>query len=624
MNVATASPALARSRRRLLTALFASTGALSSKASGLDPALARRQPGDTGVREQSLPLSPAALSFPPAAVRWLTRCTFGYTPQELAAFNTLGGSDDVRWQAWVDKQLDPATIDDSDCDTRIANAGYVTLNKSGAQLWADHHSVTNDYYLRMLPITEAECATILRQNRSQRQLYEVMVDFWHDHFSVYGRDYDGGPMFPAFDRDAIRPYGKALGNFRDMLQAVGESASMMYMLDLYANESGQPNENYARELMELHTLGAENYGGIVQNPDSYANMEILGHYTDWEGEEQRLKYVDDDVYDAARAMTGWTISGTRWPYDPIAGVPLGEFAYDNSRHDQLTKHILARYMTGYQQQADGTFLYDMLAQHPGTAQHVARKICRRFVGDAPPTALVQQAADVFHANWEAPDQITQVLRVILDSDAFKSSWGTKMKRPALAAVSALRACGAEFTPLPDNTSTYTPTEEFMGRLQATGHRLFNWPAPNGYPDDQVTWSSTGTLGMTLRMLPRLLDMHQVESYNNANPFLIDIHGKTLTVFPDAATRTAANLMDYWCQRILGYQPASVHTLAVDFLRQNTAANTPQDLVTDSTDGGGNPQHVGTWNLNDLWKHYTIARLRTAVGLILCSPEFLRR
>jgi uncharacterized protein (DUF1800 family) len=618
MAAAPANAAFIATRRRLFGALVASAGA-----SITDPALALRRPGRSGVREDDLPQSPAALTFPPAPVRWLTRCTFGYMTADLVAFNALGANDDARWQAWMDRQLDPGVIADSGCDARITSAAFTTLGKTANQLWTDHHAVTDDYRLRMLPIAEAECATLIRQTYSQRQLYEVMVDFWHDHFSVFGWDYDGGPMFPAFDRDAVRPYAFALGNFRQMLQAVGESASMMYMLDLYANQAGQPNENYARELMELHTLGAENYGGIVQNPDSFANMELLGHFTAWDGEEERLKYVDDDVYEAARALTGWTISGTRWPYDPINGVPLGEFAYDNSTHDQGVKRVLARYFAAGGGQNDGTTLFDMLAQHPGTAHYVAGKLCRRFVGDNVPAALVQQAADVFHQEWQAPDQIAQVLRVILQSDAFKTGWGTKMKRPALSAVSALRATGADFTPVPDNSATYTPTEEFIGRLQAAGQRLFYWPAPNGYPDNQVTWSSTGPLGMTLKLLPRLLEMHQGESYDNTRPFLIDIQTQTLAAFPNAAERTAANLIGYWCDRILGYRPPATLAVAIDMLRQNAAATDPLDIVTDSDDDG-QPNHVGVWNLNDLSRHYTIARLRTAIGLILCSPEFLRR
>ncbi len=615
MAAAPASAAFVASRRRLFSALLSSAGAFET-----DPGLAMRRPGRNGLRNDELPQGPAALSFPPAPVRWLTRCTFGYTIQEHVDFNALGASDDARWTAWVNRQLAPASINDAAADARIASAGFTTLNKSPNQLWNDHHSVTNNYFQRMLPVYETECATLIRQTYSARQLQEVMVDFWHDHFSVFGWDYDGGPMFPAFDRLAIRP--QVFGNFRTMLQAVGESASMMYMLDLYSSEASHPNENYARELFELHTMGAEAYGGIVQNPDSFNNMNLLGHYTAPDGEEERLKYVDDDIYEAARALTGWTISGANWPYTAINGIPLGQFAYDSGTHDQGVKRILARYFAASQGQLDGTGLFDMLARHPATARHVATKICRRFVGSAPSTALIDSTASVFQQAWQASDQIAQVLAVILQSAEFRNGWGNAMKRPALSAVSALRATGADFTPKPDNTSTYTPTEEFLGRIQAAGHRLFYWPAPNGYPDDPVAWSSTGTLGMTLKMLPRLLDMHQTESYNNAYPFLIDIHAQTLAAFT-STQRTAANIIGYWCDRILGYRPEPTHTVAVDFLRQNAAATAALDLVTDGTDNG-HAAHTGTWNLNDLSRHYTIARLRTAVGLILCSPEFLRR
>lgn len=620
MTTATAEGAFLAPRRKLLAGLFASTVPVAA-----DPATARRRPGRSGLRDPDLPLSPAALTFPPAPVRWLTRCTFGFSTAELAAFNALGANDDARWQAWIDRQLDPGTIDDSACDARIAGAGFTTLEKTAHELWLDREVPLIPYALRMLPIAESECATLIRQTYSQRQLYEVMVDFWHDHFSVFGWDYEGGPMFPAFDRDAIRPVGHALGNFRTMLQAVGESASMMFMLDLYANTAGGPNENYARELMELHTLGAENYAGIVVDPDNLANMELLGHFTAWDGIEERLKYVDDDVYEAAHALTGWTISGANWPYTPVNGVPLGEFAYDATGHDTGPKHVLARYFAPYQGQLDGLLLYDMLAQHPGTAHHIAGKLCRRFVGDAASESLVQAAAEVFHAAWQAPDQIAQVMRMILASDEFKASWGTKMKRPGLSAVSALRATAADFTPKPDYpNSGWTTSEEFLYRLQAAGHRPFYWPAPNGYPDDQVTWSSTGTLGMTLRLLPRLLEMHQGTSGNYTLPFLCDVHAQTLAAFADPATHSADNLMGYWCDRILGYRPEPLRGVVVDFLRQNAAAGDALDIVSDSDDDNGNPTHLGVWDANNLSNHYTIARLRTAIALILCSPEFLRR
>lgn len=615
MGMAIASGSFVASRRRLFSALFASAGVST------DPALAMRRPGRTGMRDVPAPASPDSSTFPPDAVRWLTRATFGYTTSDFFAFAALGATDDARWQAWLARQLAPATIDDSACESRIASAAFVTLTKTPNELWTQYHSVTDNYSLRLLPMAETECATLIRQTYSQKQLYELMVDFWHDHFSVFGWDYDGGPMFVAMDRDAVRP--NVLGNFRTMLQAVGESASMMYMLDLYASQAGHPNENYARELMELHTLGAENYAGIIRNPDSIANMELLGHYTAWDGTEQRLKYVDDDVYEAARALTGWTVSGANWPYDPIDGVPLGEFAYDDSNHDQAPKHILARYFDPYQGQGDGTLLFDMLAQHPGTAHYVAGKMCRRFVGDAPSAALVQSAASTFNQAWQAPDQIAQVLQVILQSNEFKNSWGTKMKRPAMAAVGTLRTLMADFTPKPDNTGTWTTTEEFVSRLQAAGHRLFYWPAPNGYPDVAAAWASTGTLGMTLKLLPRLLEMHQNQGYDNSQPFLADVQGQTLAAFANEADRTAANIIGYWCDRILGYRPEPTHGIALDFFRQNAAATDALDIVTDHyTDG--QPDRTGTWDANNLSQHYTIARLRTSIALILCSPEFLRR
>ena len=236
---------------------------------------------------------------------------------------------------------------------------------------------------------------------------------------------------------------------------------------------------------------------------------------------------------------------------------------------------------------------------------------------------MQSAAATFNQAWQAPDQIAQVLQVILQSDEFKNSWGTKMKRPAMAAVSTLRTLAADFTPKPDNTATWTTTEEFVSRLQQAGQRLFYWPAPNGYPDVAAAWASTGALGMTLKLLPRLLEMHQNQGYDNSQPFLADVQGQTLGTFANEADRTAANIIGYWCDRILGYRPEPTHGIALDFFRQNAAATDALDLITDHY-SDGLPDRTGTWDANDLSQHYTIARLRTSIALILCSPEFLRR
>lgn len=606
------APVLLASRRRLFGALLG-----TAADAPLDARLSLRRTGRDGYVDTTLPVEPDALTTPPPAVRWLTRATFGFSTPEHAAFIALGANDDARWTAWLNQQFDPASLADGACDNRIAGAGFATLGKTPAQLWADHHSVTSNYFMRMLPVAEAECATMIRRIYSRRQLFEATAEFWHDHFSVFGWDYDGGPMFPAFDRDAIRP--NVFGNFRTMLQATCESASMMYMLDLYTSYTGHPNENYARELFELHTLGAENYAGVVENADFDPSIPT---YTDWQGQTQRLRYVDDDVYEAARVLTGWTISQSSWETrdDPNPGT----FEYVHALHDAGIKRVLRRQFNAGGGQNDGTKLFDMLAQHPGTAHFVAGKLCRRFVGDDASATLVQQAADIFHAQWQAPNQIRQVLAFILQSAEFKNGWGNKMKRPANAALGALRALQADFTPVPDNTAAWTTSEEFLSRLQATGHRLFYWPAPNGYPDNQTAWSSTGTLGMTMKMLPSLLEMHQTRD-SISSPFLADVQAQTLAAF-NAADRTPANIIGYWCDRILGFRPAQTYTAALDFLRQEAAATAPLDLVTDAVDNGV-PQRTGTWHLNpanQLSQHYTIARLRVAIGLILCSPESLRR
>ena len=377
--------------------------------------------------------------------------------------------------------------------------------------------------------------------------------------------------------------------------------------------------------MELHTLGAENYAGIIRDPDNFANMDLLGHFTAWDGTEERLKYVDDDVYEAARALTGWTVSGSTWPYDPIDGAPLGTFAYDDTNHDQAPKHILARYLDPYQGQGDGTLLFDMLAQHPGTAHFVAGKLCRRFVGDSAVAALVQSVADSLHRNWQAPDQIAQAMQIVLQSTEFKHGWGTKMKRPAMAAVGALRALGADFTPKPDNTSTWTTTEEFISRLQAAGQRLFYWPAPNGYPDvmqalveHRRDGHDAEAAAAPARDAPGLgLRQHAAVPRRRAGADACRIpeHGRPhrgqhdgLLVRSHPRLPAGADAHD----RGRFHAPERRR----DAIRSTSSPTASNDH--------GQPNHTGNWDLNDLSQHYTIARLRTAIALILCSPEFLRR
>ena len=238
---------------------------------------------------------------------------------------------------------------------------------------------------------------------------------------------------------------------------------------------------------------------------------------------------------------------------------------------------------------------------------------------------MQSVADSLHANWQAPDQIAQAMQIILQSNEFKTGLGHEdeasgdgRRRRAARARRRLHAEARQH-------STWTSTEEFISRLQAAGHRLFYWPAPNGYPDVMQAWASTGTMGMTLKLLPRLLEMHQGSGYDNTQPFLADVQGQTLAAFPNADDRTAANL-DRLLVRSHPRLPAGAdaHDRGRFPAPERGGGRSARYRHRRAPTIRASRNHTGVWNLNDLSQHYTIARLRTAIALILCSPEFLRR
>lgn len=538
---------------------------------------------------------------PPAAVRWLTKATYGHTAADLMAFNALGANDNARWAAWLDQQLNPAGINDSACQTRINTANYVSLNKTVPQLWADHHE-SPDWSTRMLPQEEVECATVIRAIYSQRQLFERMVGFWHDHFNVYSADGDTGPMYVHYDRDVIRTH--ALGNFRTMLGAVARSPSMLFYLDNYDSRGANFNENYARELIELHTLGVENYYGANMSPWHVPCIASEEVHCD---PGMPAGFVDNDVYEAAAALTGWSLKNGYWEYPNDND---GTFVYRPEWHQHNNKLFLGLWMPANQPaMEDGEQVFDRLCQHPGTARHIAGKLCRRFVGDNPSQGLIDSVAADFANHRNDGNQIALMLRTILESTEFKATWGEGMRRPFESTMSALRALGAEFTPKPDDSDTWTVSEEFFGRLQQTGHRPFRWVPPNGYPDNIEAWSSSGSLGMTLRLLRHLPRLPQDRSSNP--PPLADIVGQTQAALPAIADRTASNIIAFWCQQILGWQPQPLTTTLTAFLQQDALASEPLDLSIDDWD-------------SSLKDHYVPSRLRTAVGMLLMNPHFLLR
>ncbi|MCK9488639.1 MAG: DUF1800 domain-containing protein [Xanthomonadales bacterium] len=574
------------------------------------PATPMRRPGKPPLlpAKSAAATSPAVaktdiqpMATPPSLLRWLNRASFGATPALLAELQALPGDDASRWQHWIDQQLAPQAIADPEVEARLTPSAHPTLFKSLQQLWQDHIVANPAWQIRMRPANESEHGKLIRAVYSRRQLFEVVVDFWHDHFSTYAGHGEGGPVFPHYDRDVIRVH--ALGNFRQMLGEVARATTMMYFLDLRSNRRDGPNENFARELVELHTLGAEHYAGVLRPDDP-----SLPIGTDHDGNAVRLLYVDEDVYSATRAFTGWTIRNGHWQFP---NENDGSYVFRPAWHDNYSKWFLNRFIQSYKGEDDGERVLDTLAAHPGTARHVCRKLCRRFVADEPPQSLVDSAAQVFGEHWQAPDQMARVIRHILLSTQFQQAFGDKSARPFQAIAHALRVLDADFTPQWDNSAAWTTSEQFTSYIQGTGHRPFHWAAPNGYPDHQNAWTSSGAMAMTWRMMAWLVGQRQI-SGDSASPYLADVVAQTQAAIVPAG-RSANAIVDYWLQRLYGYPlaPAQRATL-VDFMRQNAAADAPLDIDTEA------------WSNNNLSAWYSQSRLRYLVALMLCSPDFFRR
>jgi hypothetical protein len=351
----------------------------------------------------------------------LNRLTFGPRVEERARFSEIG------LQAYIEEQLAFDSIDDFDCE--ILLQPFKTIRMDANEI----EGVTNqlfDGYDRERPITELRQATLLRQIYSKRQLYELMVEFWSDHFNIF---IEKEPLFflkPVDDREVIRKH--ALGNFRDLVWASAHSPAMLVYLDNHVNDKSHPNENYARELMELHTLGVD--GGYTQN----------------------------DVMELARCLTGWTVKEHFW---------LGEFTFNKDIHDEGVKNVLGLAIQP-NGQSEAEQVIEHLVRHPSTARFIATKLTRRFIADDPPQAIVGKAAQTF---LDTNGDIKSVLRVILlDGLALAQP---KYKRPANFIASALRLT---------NSETDGALQDYLIRM---GQPYFGLPTPDGYPDASAPWQS---------------------------------------------------------------------------------------------------------------------------------------
>jgi uncharacterized protein (DUF1800 family) len=487
-----------------------------------------------GLAALASPLSatvPALPSTDQAIAHVLNRLTFGPRPGDVERLRREG------LELWIDRQLTPSRIDDSGMTERLSRLSTLGLDSQAlareihqparrerqraarspstapeasastpsgtdpstvlgtgpsASLRASRSEGNETIRRDRQIITDLSEAKILRAIYSERQLEELLVDFWFNHFNVFAAKGPTRVWIGEFEREAIRP--NVLGNFRTMLEAVAKSPAMLFYLDNWMNvrlrsvdsdratarqvqqarrrlppdsdpPSAKPparratglNENYARELLELHTLGVD--GG----------------------------YTQQDVVDVARAFTGWTLRFAEGQIQPRSGQDLRlgggrHFSFDPRLHGEGEKTVLGHTIKAGGGIEDGRQVLDILAAHPSTARFIAEKLARRFVSDEPPADLVKRAAATFTATR---GDLRETLRAIITSPQFfaPEAYRAKVKTPFEFVVSAFRASSTDVrVALP-----------IVRELRELGMPLYLCQPPTGYDDTAATWVSSGAL-----------------------------------------------------------------------------------------------------------------------------------
>jgi uncharacterized protein (DUF1800 family) len=525
-------------------------------------------------------------------VHALNRLGYGARPGDVEAVARLG------LDAWIDRQLHPETIADSGVTTRLASLRTVGLpssellsrydippgakreiqkrraelgeNASEEEMRQARQELIRKYAGGMegpprQVLEELQAAKLLRAVYSERQLDEVLVDFWLNHFNVFAGKGPEKFLLAEYEREAIRKH--AWGKFEDLLRATAESPAMLFYLDNWLSvdpgaiarlqqqrearmqgrafgfgrrRPGAPagaglaalpgqgrlrglNENYAREIMELHTLGVD--GG----------------------------YTQKDVTEVARCFTGWTIKGLRQEHP--------EFTFEARLHDPGDKTVLGHTLKGGGKDEAEKVIH-LLATHPSTARFVSYKLARHFVADEPPKVLVDRAAETFR---KTDGDIRSVVKTIVTSREFfaDESRGAKVKTPLEFVASAVRASGA----------SVEDARDLLRRLASMGMPLYEQQPPTGYKDTAEAWVSTSGL---LSRLNLALDLAA---------------GRVRGVSFDTGALTSEH-----------YGPALADALAARLLPGGLTASTRETL--DREIESSTPARVA--------------------GLILGSPEFQRR
>jgi uncharacterized protein (DUF1800 family) len=587
----------------------------------------------------------------------LSRLTFGARPGDVEKVRAMG------IDQWIDAQLRPEKIDDpfarkvagsysiyrmptpdivrdynalQQLQRKVARvAGKDSTDKRDArrEMLADDPKLAEIAQNAQQLTGQVQSVKLARAVASERQLDEVMVDFWLNHFSVFAGKGQVRLYLAQYDRDVIRP--NSLGKFRDLLGAVAKSPAMLFYLDNFqsAADSTQPtllarpgaargrggrpivgarpgrgqippavqerlkdatpeerarimqqlqqqakrglNENYARELMELHTLGVD--GG----------------------------YTQKDVQEVARALTGWGFNRQN-----------GEFVFNPRVHDAGEKTILGKRFPAGRGLEEGEEVLNMVARSPQTARFITTKLARHFVSDEPPKALVDRCASTFS---KTDGDIRETVRCVVTSPEFfsRSAYRAKVKTPFEVVASALRAIGAQ----PDTTPR---TSQVVARL---GQPIFGRQTPDGWPDRADAWMNTGAilnrinfgLSVAANQLPgaRLTSWAPYESVRTlARAQQVDTVVKYM-LGGKISTDTRQVLMS-------GENPLLSKTDSGSMVSDQMMGGGRADRMSAKDNGGkGFPRGRGA-QLPGYGRPVELKGLAQVVGLALGAPEFQRR
>jgi uncharacterized protein (DUF1800 family) len=594
---------------------------------------ARKAPVASDVRE---------LPADQQIIQALSRLTFGPRPGDVLKVRAMG------LDKWIDQQLHPDKIDDRANEQFIASYGMLQQNqndllkqyaeeqrakrevkrdKAAATDAADSMAVRKERQQqlngRRQVVTQLQSSRVARAVGSERQLQEVMTDFWENHFNIYAQKGAPEPYYLTdFDENVIRP--NALGKFRDLLEAVAKSPAMLFYLDNARSmaDSTRPtlavgggraalggrrriggifgpmrapvqrpvpqqlqqkqrqglNENYGRELLELHTLGVD--GG----------------------------YNQQDVINVARAFTGWTIK------PPAQG---GGFIFRPQVHDAGEKIVLGRKLAAGRGEQDAEDVLDMLAKSPATARFISFKLARRFVSDSPSKALVDRATQTY---LRTDGDIREVVRTIVTSPEFFSqhAFHSKVKTPFEVVVSAARALDAT----PDSTPRSAQMIAYLGQP------IFGHQAPNGWPETGDAWMNTGAILNRINFGMAAAAGRLPGINMRAVPALDTIASALREMQVDAVVATILNGMvspDTRAVLMSGEHPMLANG-AVAGVKDMSPADTSSVGGMRSAVGGGRVAGGGKRGAQQgrgLGNIPQLSGLQQIVGLALGSPEFQR-